>query len=476
VVARTGIAIAGTAVAAAVVAACGGPSSTAATAAATRDAVPAGKVDIALYPGTAIVHEERRVPLSKGRARVRFDDMPRTLDPGSVRFRSLSDPDGTRAVDQTVQQEPSDAGDTPSWAVLTGDPNQPVRMTNTPSLEEHAPAVEGVAWTVESATGGEQTVAVSYQTRGLSWSADYAIVLRDGDGTRADMNAWITVDNQSGRTFEDATVSLAAQKKLPPPIPKAAEEKPAVGAYGSYVQPPTYLPPAPLAPEYRLYTYPRGVTLRDRAQRQLEWFEAPLRNVPSKKPIVFDPVGYDYDRDDVVPIKEAAYAATMTGRVSVSVELPNVSRALPPGRVRVFERAADGRLNLLGAGALEHVDAGDPLRVQLGEVPGIAGTRKRTDFRVDKTTRRVIEAFEIELENTTDAAKTVMVREHLYRGTRWVIPTSSVPFAEEAGQAVTFEVTVKPGKKKKLVYRVVYSWDKKLKKSKKTDASNAAAK
>ena len=40
------------------------------------------------------------------------------------------------------------------------------------------------------------------------------------------------------------------------------------------------------------------------------------------------------------------------------------------------------------------VDEGDPVRVQLGAVPGFSGVRRRTDFRVDKNTRRVIEAFE----------------------------------------------------------------------------------
>ncbi len=443
------------------------------------DVVPEGVVEISIYPHTAIVREQRRVSLTKGVGKVRFDDMPLLLDPGSVRFESLSDPGGTRAIAQRVRQGPRPESEFPRWVVVTGDPNQPVSLRGgTSRVTKHDPVVEGVTWTVESASGGDQEVAVTYQTGGISWRADYAIVLVDAAGETADLNAWITVDNQSGRTFSAAALVLFAREKEPRKLePPPATPQPAYsGGYGagyggSYVPPQSYAPAAPAIPKYRRYAYSRRVTLDDRAQRQLEWFDESLRGVNSRKRIVFDPVGEAYDHDEVEPIMDKDYASGIQGAVSISVELPPAIRAMPPGRARVFQRAEDGRLSLLGAAQLGHVDEGDPVRVQLGAVPGLTGVRRRTDFRADKKTRRVIEAFEIEVKNDNDRTERVIVREHLYRGKRWEITVASHERVAEGKRGVSFELKVPKRGKAKVRYRVVYSWDKEPEKPKrKTDS------
>ena len=47
----------------------------------------------------------------------------------------------------------------------------------------------------------EPRVEVSYLTRNLGWQADYVLRL-SADGARGDLQGWVTLDNQSGASFE----------------------------------------------------------------------------------------------------------------------------------------------------------------------------------------------------------------------------------------------------------------------------------
>lgn len=452
--------LAGSCALAAVVAACGPRAPTPRAGVAAEQAGAA--LELALYPSTAMVVERRTVQLERGRNEVAFAELPRGLDAGSVRFVSLSDPGGTRAVEQQVGAATAGGGALPAWAELTDDPQRPLRVRSQRGVERHAARPGGARWIVESAAGGSQRMELRYQTGGVQWRADYAIVLVEGGGATADLNAWITVDNRSGRTFRDARVTLmtrAPDAAAPPGGASASNLADGRGASTTYPAQPQYAPPAPASPRYRAYAYPRPVTLRDRVQRQLEWFAAPLRGLASRKLMVFDPVGDTLDRDERTPVKARDFGLGGAASVTVGVELPAVDRALPPGRARVFERAGSGALSLLGETAFAGAAAGEPLRLQLGAVPGLAGRRRQTDFGVSAATRRLVEELEIELTNAGSEPREVVVREHLYRGARFAVTAASAPYASDGPRAVRFALSVPAAGSATLRYRVVYSWD-----------------
>src|SRR5260221_7813418 len=54
-------------------------------------------------PGYALVREEREFSLKAGRNLVRVGDVPGLIDPTTVAFASLSDPRGTRVVEQNFE-------------------------------------------------------------------------------------------------------------------------------------------------------------------------------------------------------------------------------------------------------------------------------------------------------------------------------------------------------------------------------------
>ena len=57
----------------------------------------------AAIPGYAMVRHEREIDLKSGRNDVRFTDVAGMIDPTTVSFESLTDPKGTRVVEQNFQ-------------------------------------------------------------------------------------------------------------------------------------------------------------------------------------------------------------------------------------------------------------------------------------------------------------------------------------------------------------------------------------
>src|SRR5262245_11783855 len=64
-------------------------------------------------------------------------------------------------------------------------------------------------WQVQSSEAGHKLAELSYVSGGMSWHADYNIVAPE-KGDVADVVGWVTLDNQSGKTFEDARIKLMA--------------------------------------------------------------------------------------------------------------------------------------------------------------------------------------------------------------------------------------------------------------------------
>ena len=54
-------------------------------------------------PGYALVREDRRFELKAGRNLLRVGDVPALIDPTTVSFASLTDPKGTRVVEQSFE-------------------------------------------------------------------------------------------------------------------------------------------------------------------------------------------------------------------------------------------------------------------------------------------------------------------------------------------------------------------------------------
>src|SRR5205814_7451642 len=75
-----------------------------------------------------------------------------------------------------------------------------------------------LVWKLAADKGGHHDAQVTYQTDGLTWRADYNVVVNKDD-TAADIGAWVSILNESRASYPDAKLKPVAgdvQRVQPP--------------------------------------------------------------------------------------------------------------------------------------------------------------------------------------------------------------------------------------------------------------------
>ena len=64
-------------------------------------------------------------------------------------------------------------------------------------------------WKLATDESGPVNAEISYVTGGMTWDADYNVVAPE-NGDVLDLTAWVTLTNNSGKSFPDARIQLMA--------------------------------------------------------------------------------------------------------------------------------------------------------------------------------------------------------------------------------------------------------------------------
>jgi hypothetical protein len=78
-----------------------------------------------------------------------------------------------------------------------------------PSIPENLIPQPTLVWMLENKLPRPQKLEASYLTTGINWKADYVAVLNKLD-TITDLTGWVTIDNRSGATYQNALLKLVA--------------------------------------------------------------------------------------------------------------------------------------------------------------------------------------------------------------------------------------------------------------------------
>ncbi|HJT70957.1 MAG TPA: hypothetical protein VJ731_12205 [Terriglobales bacterium] len=315
-------------------------------------------------------------------------------------------------------------------------------------------------WLLKSDSDGQVDAELSYVTGGMTWVADYNAVAPE-HGDNLDITGWVTMDNQSGKTFDRAQIKLMAGEvnKLQPgaPVPMAMARA-AYDAVGQVqVQEKAF-------DEYHLYTLPRSVTLHDRETKQVEFIRA--SNVKAQRVYVYDgaKIGAQYQYWNYEQIRNnREYGTEMNTEIWVMQEIKNskannLGMPLPKGRVRFYRRDSDGALEFVGENEIKHTPTDETLRIFTGNSFDLVGERRQTNFREDVNQRYIDESFEIKLRNHKKEAAEIRVVEHLYRCVNWDITQKSDDFNKTDSRTAEFRVRVPADAEKTLTYTVHYTW------------------
>jgi hypothetical protein len=344
-----------------------------------------------------------------------------------------------------------------------GLPGQPLF----PALAEDSILKPTLSWLLETNNPGKFDAELSYVSGGMTWQSDYNLVVSDKSNPKydvLDMVGWITMRNQSGKTFENARIKLLAgdvNKLQEPGIAGrvyAAESK--AMDMNAAMAPPVS---EKSFDEFHLYTLARATTLRDQETKQVEFVQA--LGLHAQRLYIYDGAKtqqYGYYSPEQVR-QDQNYGTLSNPKVWVMEEFKNseanhLGIPLPKGKLRFYRRDTDGHLEFIGENMIDHTPKDETIRVYTGNAFDVVGERKRTSFHVDSAHNWMEESFEIRVRNHKKEAVNVRVVEHLYRWTNWKLIEQSQPSTKKDAQTAEFPVTIPPDGERVVTYTVHYSW------------------
>ena len=298
-----------------------------------------------------------------------------------------------------------------------------------------------------------QQLELSYLTGGLSWRADYVANLSSDEKT-LDLSGWVTLTNQSGAAYPNATLQLVAgdlnrardrrmdnMAMLSAGVVRQEKAAPKMAEESLF--------------EYHLYTLDRPTTLAVNQTKQVALLSA--SGVPVRKEYLLQGQNHYYS---------GSYGDLgEKQKVGVFVEFDNkeasrLGMPLPKGIIRVYKRDSEGRAQFVGEDNVDHTPKNELVRLKLGEAFDVTAKRKQTDFkslgRQGKFGYIYESAFEVELKNAKKEPITVSLLEPMPGD--WEVLQSSQPVLKEASGAARFKVTVPAEGSTTLTYRVRVKW------------------
>jgi len=446
-------------------------------------------VALTVYNGNfGVVREVRTLEIPES-GEVKFTDVARLIDPTTVSFRSLTDPNA-KLLEQNYQYdlvsadklllkyidrpiEIATANSRYAGKLLSFDGGQLViqledgglAMVQRPDNVQDIrfSALPGglltrptLLWLVATDKPGRQLAEVTYQTGGINWHAEYVLVL-NADDTAADLTGWVSVDNRSGKTYRDAKMKFIAGDVRR--IVEQAEYRgrAVVAAKGMA---------APMEEkaffEYHMYTLPRPSTVADNETKQLEMF-SPVAGLHVDKKFLYNPLGefrwYPGGR-----YTDQAYGVTSDKKVGVFILFRNSKEnklgiPLPAGKVRVYKQdPADASMEFIGEEAIDHTPRDEELSLRIGNAFDIVGERVQKDFKIETGRKWMQETIQITIRNHKDTDVVVRVREPLYRWKTWRITESTQEYEKLDARTVVWDLPVKAEGEVTLTYVVEYTW------------------
>ena len=400
-----------------------------------------------------VVSETRKLDFVKGIDRLAFRDVPKQIDPNSVRFEVLDGSDHVSILEQNYAydlvssdqlynkyvdnevQLLDEQGRLYSGTLLAYDrgaitlmePGGKVKIVSMeqvtevsfPMLPDGLITRPTLFWKYQSDHQGSLNCRVGYQTGGLTWSAEYVGVL-DKNETSLGLSGWSSINNTSGKTYTDAKLKLIAgdihrAQKGPAVRGDFAKMSLAEAAPG-FEQKPFF--------EYHMYTLPRKATIADKEIKQISLFNPAEAGVT--KTYLYQP---DQNAEDV----------------NVNVKFKNSTEAglgmpLPAGRMRVFKADDDGSLILLGEDWIDHTPRNEEVTITVGTAFDIKGEQtmtERTRISQQVEDRR----WEIEVRNHKKEDITVTVEKNLWGS--WEVLESSQQYKKKDANHIQFELPVK---------------------------------
>jgi len=440
------------------------------------------RVAVTIYNGNlALVKDVRRLDLPAGESHLAWREVAAGMQPETALLRPVKNGDGFRVVEQSfdfdlltpgkllekyvgrtvrvVRVHPTTGAETSEIAqvlaanggvvlrmgdrIETGIPGRLVYPDVPANLRDRPTLVVQVA----ADKGGRRDLELSYLTGGLSWQADYVAEL-DVQDAHLDLSGWVTLNNQSGASYEEARLQLVAGD-----VHRVARQDMAVREFEERAMKVMAAGPA-MAEEslldYHLYTLDRPTTIRENQVKQVALLHA--TGVPVTKEYLLRGSDYYYRGRHGEPAKKlkAAVFLEFTNSAKSGLGMP-----LPKGILRVYKNDRAGNAQFVGEDRIDHTPKNEKVRLRLGDAFDVTADRTQTDYKkiAGGPQETIIEtAYRIELKNAKSEAVTVKVEEPMPGD--WQILQESHAHTKKDARTAGWEIGIPAEGKTVLTYRV----------------------
>ncbi len=431
----------------------------------------------------ALVRDVRNVTLASGGSDLHFMDIAATVNPATVHFRSLTDPQRVRVVEQnyeydllepdkllrkyvgrevTLVRKVQDAGTTreetvtatlvsynnaPVWRIgneiVTGLQADHIRFHELPGNLYSRPTL---IWTIANEGAAKHRVEAWYLAGKLGWNADYVLTVGRDEKT-ADLDGWVTLSNNSGTSFNHASLQLVAGNlnRVREVMLGGArmEAKAAQMADASMAQ--------ESFSEYHLYTLGHKTSINNDETKQVSMLSG--TGVPVRKRYVVDGQAMYYRnvQHPGSPLREnvAAYYE-FKNDAAAGLGMP-----MPAGTVRVYQADSKGGTQFAGEDRIDHTPKDETLSLRIGTAFDVVCERNQTSFQKLGTSTYEV-AYSVVLRNHKAVPIEVTVNEPI--GGSWRMMNASHPWKKTSAWASSFTVPVAADGTATLTYRVVVTY------------------
>ncbi len=419
--------------------------------------------------GRALVREQRRLELPSGTERIAVMDVPQKILPQTLAIDGLAVREQNYDFDllspQTLLQKhvgkrvriarrAQDSGEILEWkkaTVLAVNGGVILRMDDgsieslgsgnryqivydeVPDNLRDRPTL---SLRLEQPQSGRKTARLTYLTTGLGWSSDYVLELPRGSD-KASLVNWITIDNQSGIAYRNASIQLLAgdlnlvgrgsvrrvEKAM---MVMADSAEPARESIGGF----------------HLYSIPWKTDLQQNQKKQLRLFarsDIPVQRLLRDRAWLG---GYSSQPQKSKPDLLLRFANRE----------PALGLPLPAGVVRVYGQDSQGKAQFLGEDRIGHSAVNDDLELRLGKSFDVTVKRRITDHRqISKKQYRIIR--EIVINNGSESKQQLSLTDSL-PSRDWTVLSSSRDWIKRSPQEIGYDLSLAPKSTTRIQYRM----------------------
>lgn len=294
-----------------------------------------------------------------------------------------------------------------------------------------------LAWNLIADKKGKYPLSLSYLSGGFSWNVTYNAVW---DDENLALNSWVTINNTSGKAFDDVNLKLIAGD-----VNRIRER------YKSFARNEMYdmaegIVMGAAAPsfeekafhDFHMYSLDQKVSFANNQTKQLELY--PLQNVSAEG--IYEYKVYSNEIRSIIQF--------------MNTEDMGLGKPLPKGVIKVYKQDDDSNMEFIGEDSIDHTGRNEEIRINTGKAFDLVGITTTVESKT--ISNRVHEKeMMITLKNNSNEDKRINVVYDLASNAK--IIKSDLRYAfDEVKRTVNYTVTLSPNEEKSFNFRERTEW------------------